>query len=88
MTETKLEIPDLVGGAGRAEIIAAAIRDLQRQRENLSVVALINDAADTDIVPGLTLTFIERREQIDTAIERIAAEHPEEMRMISEATQA
>lgn len=84
MTETSLTIPDLVGDAGRAEIVAASIRDLQAQKVSLGIAALINDAEDTDIAPGTTMTYLARSEQIDRAIQRLAEEFPDAMAQIAE----
>lgn len=85
MTETSLTIPDLVGETGRAEIVAASIRDLQAQKVSLDIAALINDAADTDIAPGTTMTYLARAEQIDRAINRLGEEFPGALALIAES---
>ena len=85
MTEKKLEIPDLVGDAGRAEIVASAIRDLQVQKERLGIMQTINGAGDDEKVPDSPFTFTERREQIDAAIGKLAEDNPAAMAVILES---
>lgn len=77
-----LEPPDLLEAAGKAQVLAENIQNLQSQRFRLDTLQTINDSADGDPIPtnnGGKLTFTARREQIDAAIKRLVEKNPDLM---------
>lgn len=93
-TSKNKAIPDVLGAAGRAEMVANTLLDLQRQLFRLALTQEANGHADGDLVPGPTIdnsdqiTYAETRQKLQTGLQRLVDEYGEEMTAVHELLEA
>lgn len=89
-TVKKSQIPDVLGAAGRAEMIANTLLDLQRQLFRLELTQQTNGHSDTDLVPGPTLdggesiTYAQTRQKLQDGLQRLHDEYETELVAVHE----
>lgn len=72
LTKLPTKVPDLLGDAGLARVVADFIRDMQSQRAQLQVMQIANHASDVDPLPNNPdISYLERREQINDGIRAV-----------------
>lgn len=81
--------PDTLGGAGRAQVIAHTLMQLQRQRFELEVAQTANGAEDHDSAPGLDgKTYAGRRAELEASERRLCERYAPLMTMVEAITGA
>jgi len=72
-------VPDLLGNEGRAQLLAARILELQRERFQLEATQVVNDHLPGDLVPGLSplVTYGEHSRKLRAAEQRLLDASPE-----------
>ncbi len=79
-------LPDALGTAGNAEIVADLLANVQQQIKRLDSIKVLNAASDDDPAPGLPVgpggeitTYADRRRDLLESQDRLIAANPESM---------
>jgi hypothetical protein len=90
---TKAKVPDLLGAAGKAQVLAENIQGLQERRFRLETLQTVNGSKLTDPVPttssnGNQGTFDSRYKQLDEAMARLVEENASLMGLVTALLEA